>query len=146
MVGWHHQLDVHEFEQAPGVGGERGSLVCFSLWGCNMTEQLNWLTTCSTKKSTISSFSFFTIFKLHFLFPFFVLRSTILYSFLLPHVWLLVFCRFFIVWVILTTPTTHVRGSLPQVIRITVQEQDPTSCTQKAPSHSFATISLLLLN
>ena len=27
MVGWHHQLDGHEFEQAPGFGGGQGSLV-----------------------------------------------------------------------------------------------------------------------
>ena len=26
MVGWHHQLDGHEFEQAPGVGDRQGSL------------------------------------------------------------------------------------------------------------------------
>ena len=26
MVGWHHQLDEYEFEQAPGVGGGQGSL------------------------------------------------------------------------------------------------------------------------
>ena len=38
MVGWHHRLDGHEFEQAPG------SLACCSPWGCKewgMTEQLN---------------------------------------------------------------------------------------------------------
>ena len=34
MVGWHHQLDGHEFEQAPGVGIGQGSLVCYSSWGC----------------------------------------------------------------------------------------------------------------
>ena len=28
MVGWHHQLDGHEFEQAPGVDEAQGSLVC----------------------------------------------------------------------------------------------------------------------
>ena len=33
MVGWHHQLDVHEFEQALGVGDGQGSLVCCSPWG-----------------------------------------------------------------------------------------------------------------
>ena len=27
MVGWHHQLDRHEFEQAPGIGDGQGSLV-----------------------------------------------------------------------------------------------------------------------
>ena len=30
MVGWHHQLDGHEFEQALGNGEELGSLVCCS--------------------------------------------------------------------------------------------------------------------
>ena len=33
MVGWHHQLDGHEFEQALGVGDGQGSLVCCSSWG-----------------------------------------------------------------------------------------------------------------
>ena len=33
MVRWHHQLNGHEFEQAPGVGEEEGSLVCCSPWG-----------------------------------------------------------------------------------------------------------------
>ena len=33
MVGWHHQLDGHEFEQPPGVGDEQGSLACCSPWG-----------------------------------------------------------------------------------------------------------------
>ena len=30
MVGWHHQLDGHEFKQALGVGDGQGSLVCYS--------------------------------------------------------------------------------------------------------------------
>ena len=29
MVGWYHQLNGHEFEQAPGVGDGQGSLACF---------------------------------------------------------------------------------------------------------------------
>ena len=33
MVGWHHRLDGHEFEQAPGVGDGQGSLACCSPWG-----------------------------------------------------------------------------------------------------------------
>ena len=33
MVGWHHQLDEHEFEQAPGIGDGQGSLVCCIPWG-----------------------------------------------------------------------------------------------------------------
>ena len=32
-VGWHHQLDGHEFEEAPGVGEGQGSLECCSPCG-----------------------------------------------------------------------------------------------------------------
>ena len=45
MIGWHHRLDGHEFEQAPGVGDGQGSLACNSPWGLresDMTKQLNW--------------------------------------------------------------------------------------------------------
>ena len=38
MVGWHHQLDVHEFEQALGVGERQGSLECHSPWGCKESD------------------------------------------------------------------------------------------------------------
>ena len=44
VVGWHHQLDGHEFELSPGVGDGQGSLACCSSWGLkelDMTEQLN---------------------------------------------------------------------------------------------------------
>ena len=44
MVGWHHQLNGCESEQAPGVGDGQGSLACCSPWGhkeLDMTEQLN---------------------------------------------------------------------------------------------------------
>ena len=44
MVRWHHQLDGHEFEQAPGVGDGQGSLACYSPWShkeLEITEQLN---------------------------------------------------------------------------------------------------------
>ena len=49
VVGWHHWLDGHEFEQAPGVSDGQGGLVCCSLWGrkeSDTTEWLNW-TECS---------------------------------------------------------------------------------------------------
>ena len=36
MVGWHHQLNEHEFEQAPGVGDGQRSMVCCSPWGCRV--------------------------------------------------------------------------------------------------------------
>ena len=45
MVGWHHQLNGHEFEQALGVGDGQGSLACCSPRGyqeSDATEQLNW--------------------------------------------------------------------------------------------------------
>ena len=44
IIGWHHRLNGHEFEQAPGVGDGQGSLVYCSPWGhkeSGMTEQLN---------------------------------------------------------------------------------------------------------
>ena len=44
MVGWHHQLNGHEFEQAPGDGKGQGSLACYSPWGgkeSDTTERLN---------------------------------------------------------------------------------------------------------
>ena len=44
MIGGHHQLDGHEFEQTPGVGDGQGGLVCCSPWSHNesdMTERLN---------------------------------------------------------------------------------------------------------
>ena len=45
MVGWHHQLNGHEFEETPGVGDGQGGLACYSSWDCEesvKTEQLNW--------------------------------------------------------------------------------------------------------
>ena len=44
MVGWHHRLDGHKFEQALGNNEGQGSLVCCSPWGhkeLDMTEHLN---------------------------------------------------------------------------------------------------------
>ena len=46
MVGCHHWLDGHEFEQAPGVGDGQGGLACCSPWGqkeLDTTEWLNWI-------------------------------------------------------------------------------------------------------
>ena len=44
IIGWHHRLNGHEFEQALGVGDGQGSLACCSPWGrkeSDVTEQLN---------------------------------------------------------------------------------------------------------
>ena len=49
MVGWHHSLNGHEFEQTLGDSEGQGRLVCYSPWGfkeSDMTEQLddnNWI-------------------------------------------------------------------------------------------------------
>ena len=45
MVGWHHQLDAHEFGWTPGVGNGQGGLACCGPWGhkeSDTTEWLNW--------------------------------------------------------------------------------------------------------
>ena len=44
MIGWHHQLNGHEFEQTLGDSEGQGSLACCSPWGhkkLDMNEQLN---------------------------------------------------------------------------------------------------------
>ena len=46
IVGWLHWLDGHEFEQAPGVGDEQGSLACCSPWSYKAKDRLSdWTTT-----------------------------------------------------------------------------------------------------
>ena len=44
MVGWHHRLDGHEFEQPLGVGNGQGDLACCSPWGCkeSMMDRETW--------------------------------------------------------------------------------------------------------
>ena len=43
MAGWHHQLNGHEFEQAPGVGDGQGSLACCIPWGHKYLHTTEWL-------------------------------------------------------------------------------------------------------
>ena len=38
VIGWHHQLDEHEFAQIPGVGYRQGGLVCCNPWGCKESD------------------------------------------------------------------------------------------------------------
>ena len=40
VVGWHHGLNGHEFEQAPGDSERQGSLACCSPWGCRVGHGL----------------------------------------------------------------------------------------------------------
>ena len=56
IVGWHHCLDGHEFEQAPGVGEEQGGLMCCSPWGHKesvATERLNCLSNSKLQKKKV---------------------------------------------------------------------------------------------
>ena len=43
MFGWHHRLDEHEFEQAPGIVDIQGSLECYSPWGHKESDMTEWL-------------------------------------------------------------------------------------------------------
>ena len=40
MVGWHHRLDGHEFEQAPTDGGGQGSLAFCGPWGSKESDTI----------------------------------------------------------------------------------------------------------
>ena len=43
MVGWHHRLYGHEFEQTPGDGEGQGSLACCSPWDYKESDTTEWL-------------------------------------------------------------------------------------------------------
>ena len=43
MVGWHHGLNGHEFEQALEVGDGQESLACCSPWGRKRSDMTEWL-------------------------------------------------------------------------------------------------------
>ena len=49
MVGWHHRLNGHEFEQIPGDSEGQGNLTCCSPWGCRIghsrvtKQQKQWI-------------------------------------------------------------------------------------------------------
>ena len=50
MVGWHHWLNGHEFEQAPGLGQGQGSLACCSPWCHKESDTTEWLNNISGRK------------------------------------------------------------------------------------------------
>ena len=55
MVGWHHRLNGHEFEQSLAAHDGQGSLACCSVWShkeSDTTERLNW-----TELNTVKGFS-----------------------------------------------------------------------------------------
>ena len=53
VLVWHHQLNEHEFEQAPGYGEGQGSLACCSPWGRTESD-----TTEATSQQWLSSEEF----------------------------------------------------------------------------------------
>ena len=66
MVGWHHWLDGHEFEQVPGVGDGQGSLVCCSPCTKSQTQlskwpELNWIPYVLKSVTLMISFLFLVI-------------------------------------------------------------------------------------
>ena len=57
MVGWHHRLNGHEFEQAPAGSEGQGSLVCCGPWGrrgSDTAQQLKDITKSSESSTVIS--------------------------------------------------------------------------------------------
>ena len=54
MVGWHHRLNRHEFEQAPGDGERQGSLVCCSSWGHKESDTTEGLNKKAAKSKSLS--------------------------------------------------------------------------------------------
>ena len=64
MVGWHHQLDAHEFEQALGDGEGQESLACCGSQGCEQPDTtqglknrlLRQLQICFIKKTQLAGF------------------------------------------------------------------------------------------
>ena len=74
MVGWHHQLNRHEFEQAPGVDDGQGGLACCSPWGhkqLDTSKQLNWNDRRLAHTSTITFLFTIILFTLiHNIIPF----------------------------------------------------------------------------
>ena len=53
MAGWHHRLNGHGFEQAPGDGEGQGSLVCCSPWGQKESDRTERLYNSKIKKENI---------------------------------------------------------------------------------------------
>ena len=54
MVGWHHHLDEHEFEQAPGVCDGQGGLACCGSWGRKSRTRLSdWFELSTAAQKTL---------------------------------------------------------------------------------------------
>ena len=53
MVGWHHRLNGHEFEQTQGDSEGQGSLACCSPWGHKESDTTEKLTTTAVKRNIL---------------------------------------------------------------------------------------------
>ena len=72
MVGWHHCLNGHEYEQVPGDGEGQGTLVCCSPWGCkesDMTQRLNTNLGCGLTLEHLLFFFFWSMWHAEILVP-----------------------------------------------------------------------------
>ena len=74
MIGWHHQLDGHKFEQAQVVGDEQGSLGCCSPRGCKQLDTTEWLDW-SEPSHCVLTWSFLWCFYM-FIFP--LIRTSVI--------------------------------------------------------------------
>ena len=61
MAGWHHWLDGHEFEWAPGVGDGQGSLACWGSWGHKESDTIEWLNKSNSNIKVIGISYFFLV-------------------------------------------------------------------------------------
>ena len=77
IVGWHHWLNGHEFEEAPGEGERQRSLACCSPWGLKKSDMTEWLNNCFFTSISLRS----RLFRVSYLLD---QRCTFLY---ISHVW-----------------------------------------------------------
>ena len=53
IIGWHYQLNGHEFEQAPVDGEGQGSLACCSPWSRKESDRTERLNSNNTKSRAV---------------------------------------------------------------------------------------------
>jgi len=96
MVGWHHRLDGHEFEQALGVADGQGSLAWCSPWGhkeSDTTEQLKWTELINIKityKIIFTPFFMLSLWNLMHILYLYLDSAYPLFPVLKSHMWLMV--------------------------------------------------------
>ena len=70
MVGWHHQVNGHKFEQAPGDGERQGSLACYSSWSCKELDKTSRLNNNNFSSSILDTFDLGAHLPVSYLFAF----------------------------------------------------------------------------